>query len=179
MLIPDTLGIKFLLVLGLVDLLEDILEAAVVALQDGVLGAHVQGQTLEEGHLEAGVSEAADGVIGVVHAHGDTTAALEVVDLDGLGLAVGRGVDQLEFAGAGDDPVSGTVLVTKGVTTDDDGLGPARHQTGDGGDDNGLTEDGTAAIGTVSAGGLGRERGVRRGCNLQDVSDRTVGGQPH
>lgn len=43
MFIPDTLGIKVLLILRLEDLLEDILKPPVVFLEDGILGAHVQG----------------------------------------------------------------------------------------------------------------------------------------
>ena len=155
-LVPDVLGVELLLVLSLEDLLEDVLEAAVVALQDGVLGAHVQRETLEEGHLERGVGEATDGLIGVVLALSDTTT-LEVVDLNLLGLTTNGGVDQLELTGTGDDTVLGTVLVTESVTTNDNGLAPARDQAGNGRDDDGLTEDGTA----------------------KDVTDSSVGGQPH
>jgi hypothetical protein len=38
------------------------------------------------------------------------------------------------------------------VTANNDGLAPARHQAGNGGDDDGLTEDGTAAMRNVSLG---------------------------
>lgn len=95
------------------------------------------------------MGKATDRLIGVVLGLGNTTT-LEVVDLDGLGLAIGGGVDKLELAGTGDDTVGGTVLVTESVTTDDDGLVPAGDETGDGGDDNGLTEDGTAAAELIS-----------------------------
>ena len=144
MLVPEALGLKFLLVVLLVDLLEDVLEATIVFLQDSVLGAHVQRQVLHQGHLEAGVGKATDGVIRVVLGLGNTTAWV-VEDLDGLGLAVGGGVDQLELTRARDHPVGSTVLVTKGVTTNDNGLVPAWDETGDGGDDDGLTEDSTTA----------------------------------
>ena len=143
-LVPDALGVKFFLVALLENLLEEVLEAAIVLLEDGVLGAHVQRQVLHQGHLEAGVGKATDGVIGVVLGLGNTTARV-VEDLDGLGLPVGGGVDQLELTRARDHPVGSTVLVTKGVTTNDNGLVPARDETGDGGDDDGLTEDSTTA----------------------------------
>lgn len=155
-LVPDALGIEVLLVLGLVDLLEDVLEATVVLLEDGVLGAHVQGQTLEQGQLEAGVGKAADRLVSVVLSLSDT-GALEVEDLDALGLATSRGVDKLELTGARDQTVGGTVLVTESVTTDDDGLRPARDDTGDARNDNGFTEDGTT----------------------EDVTDGSVRRQPH
>lgn len=149
MLVPDALGIEVLLVLLLEDILEDVLEATIVLLEDSVLGAHVEGKTLHESHLEGGVGEASDGLIGVVLALGDTTT-LEVVDLDALGLTTGRGVDQLELTGARDDTVLGTVLVTEGVTANNNRLGPARDQAGNAGNDNGLTEHGTATRWIVS-----------------------------
>lgn len=144
MLIPDALGIKFLLVGGVEDLLEDILEATIVLLKDGVLGAHVQREALGDSELETGVGEATDRLVGVVLSLGNT-AALEVVDLDGLGLTALGGVDKLKLAGTGDHTVGGTVLVTEGVTADDDRLGPAGNETGDARNDDGLTEDGTTA----------------------------------
>jgi hypothetical protein len=88
------------------------------------------------------VGEALNGLVSVVHGEADT-AGLVVEDLDALGLTTNRGVYELEGSRAGDDEVLGTVLVTVGVTTDDDGLLPSLDETGDTGDDNGLTEDGT------------------------------------
>ena len=144
MLVPDALGVKVLLIILLEDILEDILESAVVLLENGVLGAHVERETLDEGQLEAGVGEAADGVISVELCLGNT-GTLKVVDLDALGLTARGGVDELKGTRAGDQTVGGTVLVAKGVSADDDGLLPARDETGDAVDDNGLTEHGSTA----------------------------------
>lgn len=144
-LIPDLLRLELLLVLLVVDLLEDVLEAAIVLLQDSVLGAHVERQTLEEGQLEGSVSKSTDGLISVVLDLGNTRA-LEVIDLNALGLAARRSEDQLQLTGTRDQAVGGTVLITESVTTDDDGLRPARDETGNTGNDNGLTEDGSTAI---------------------------------
>ena len=44
MLIPDLVLLEFGLVLAVVDFLEDVLESAIVLLQDCVLGRHVHGQ---------------------------------------------------------------------------------------------------------------------------------------
>jgi hypothetical protein len=60
-------------------------------------------------------------------------------------------------AGARYHEVAGLVLVGVRVTADDDGLGPARHQPGDVGDDDRLAEDDAA----------------------QDVADRAVRAPPH
>lgn len=50
------------MILLLKDILENILESAVVSFQDGVLGAHVERPFLLDGVLEAAVSEAGDGL---------------------------------------------------------------------------------------------------------------------
>ena len=142
-LVPDSSGVEVLLVCALVDLLESVLELAVVGLQDGVLGAHVQRQLLVERELHGSVCEAGDGLGGVVLGLGDTSASGEVVDLDGLRLAALGGEDHLEGALAVNDTVLGAVLVTEGVATDDNGLLPAGHETGYTGNDDGSAEDGS------------------------------------
>ena len=48
--------------------LENVLERAVVLLQDGVLGAQVEGETAVQGVLETAVGEVLDRGLGVVHA---------------------------------------------------------------------------------------------------------------
>ena len=156
-LVPDTLGLKLLAVSGLVDLLENVLEAAIVLLEDRVLGAHVQGQALGNGELERGVSEAADGLCCVVLGLSNAAALLEVEDLNLLGLATLRCEDHGQLAGAADDRVLGAVLVTEGVAADDDGLLPSLDKAGDAGDDDGFAENGAA----------------------EGVADGTVGGEPH
>lgn len=50
-----------------IDLGEDILEATVVLLQDGVLGREVQRIVSLEGVLEGGVSKVSDGLVSIVH----------------------------------------------------------------------------------------------------------------
>jgi hypothetical protein len=144
-LVPELLCLKLRAVVTLVDLLEDVLEPAVVLFEDRVLRAHVQGQLLEERHLEAGVRKAADRVVRVVLRVRDA-GPREFVDLDALRLAALGRVDELERALAGDQAVGGAVLVAKGVAADDDGLGPAGDEAGDVGDDDGLAEDGASAV---------------------------------
>jgi hypothetical protein len=152
-LVPDLLGLKVLLVLGVVELLENVLESTIVLLEDGVLGAHVQGQTLVQGQLEGGVGETVDGLVRVVLSLGDAAAVLELENLNLLGLAALGGVHHGQLAGTGSNEVLGAVLVTKGMAANDDGLLPAGDQARDTGDDNGLAEDGAAQ--SVSDGAVG------------------------
>ncbi len=56
-----------------------------------------------------------------------------------------------------DDVISGVVLISVGVTTNNDGLGPSWDESGDVLEDNGLSEDGS----------------------IEDVSDGSIGGSPH
>lgn len=154
-LVPDALGLKFGLVLRLVQLLEDVLESTIVLLEDGVLCAHVQGQLLVQGQLERGVRKTRDGFVRVVLGLGDAAAVLELEDLNLLGLAALGGEDHGQLAGAGGDEVLCAVLVAKGVAADDDGLLPAGDEAGDAVDDDGLAEDGAAE--GIADGAVGRE----------------------
>jgi len=90
------------------------------------------------------VGKAVDRLVGVVHGHGDTLA-LEVEDRELNGRRAVLGLElEGELALAGDDKVGRAVLVTEGVTADDDGLGPSGNGLGDLLEDDGLAEDGAA-----------------------------------
>lgn len=157
MFVPDLQLVKLGLVLGVEDFLEDVLESTVVLLQDGVLGRHVKGHFLGDRHLETCVCESGDGRVGVVHGHGDTLA-LEVVHVhDDWLTASFRLVHEFELSGTRSNKVGGSVLVTEGVSTDDDGLCPAWDGLGDSFKQDGFSEDGS----------------------VENVSDGTVGGSPH
>ena len=96
-------GLEVGLELGLEDLREEVLEAPVVALQDRVLGRHVDRVAAVEAVAHRGAGEVADRVVEVVHRHRDAAAG-EVVDveLDRLGAVLGR-VGEGQRALAGDD----------------------------------------------------------------------------
>lgn len=130
-LVHDARGFELRLVFSVVDDLENVLEATVVSLQDGVLGAQVQRPLLLQSIDEAGTSEGLDRLtrkktdqilqrasiiersmylVGVVHAHKDTTV-LEVEDLNVLDLrSVGGSEGNLEFSGAVNNQIGGFVL---------------------------------------------------------------------
>lgn len=157
MLVPDLPFLKVLLVRRLVDFLEDVLEASIVLLEDGVLGAHVQRQALGDGKLEAGVREALDALVRVVLRLRHAAAVLESEDLDFLRRAALGREDHRERAIAGNHTVLCAVLVAEGVTADDDGFLPARHEPGNARDDDRFSEDGAAEC----------------------VANGSVGGEPH
>lgn len=55
--------------------MEDVFKAAIVSLQDGVLGAHVEGPAFRQCHLEGTMGKILDRLVKVVHSHGYTTTA--------------------------------------------------------------------------------------------------------
>jgi hypothetical protein len=173
-LVPDLGRLKFLPVLCLVNLLEDVLEPSVIGLQDGVLGAHVQRQLLVERKFKRRVCKAANRLGGVVLGLGDTALGGEVVDLDDLGLAALGSEDHLQCALAVDDTILGAVLVAECVAADDDRLLPAGDEAGNGGDNDGGTEDGSSAVPVLAF-----PRDLSLQGSLQVVTDGTVGRQPH
>src|SRR5690606_7860932 len=99
----------------------------------------------------------ADGIVQIVHPHGNATAG-EVIDLFFNGfLAVLGHPFQRELALAGNAHIGGAVLIAKGVAADHDRLRPARHEARNVAADDRLTEDGAA----------------------QNVANRAIGRLPH
>ncbi len=116
-LVPDFLGLEGRLVVGLVDPGKDLHEEAVILLQDGVLGRHVERVAPVEGVLEAAVGEVDDARLRVVHAEGDAPA-LEIVDLIDLGFrSVRRLEDKLESTSSRDGEVGGLILKQSRIST--------------------------------------------------------------
>ncbi len=72
--LPYVLSLELLFVLLVVDGLEDVLEGAVVLLQDRVLGRHVQRVAAVQRVLEAAVRKVLDRLGRVVHTQGDPGA---------------------------------------------------------------------------------------------------------
>ena len=66
-LIPEFLLLELDLVGALVEGLEDILEATVVFLKNGVFSGHVEGVVAAKGVFEASVGEGFDGAVMVEH----------------------------------------------------------------------------------------------------------------
>ncbi len=123
-LVGDAEGDELLLELGLVDFLEDVLEAAVIGLEDRVLGRQIHRPLAQQAVVQRGAGEVADRFVEVVHGHGDTGAGgLEHFLLDHRAVFA----DELDRqrALAGELEVGRLVLVAEGMTADDDRLGPA------------------------------------------------------
>ena len=145
-----------LLVVRPINLLENILEPAVVLFENRVLRAQIEGPSLAQGHVETGMGESPDRGIGVVHAHGHPVAG-EIVHLPAAGRPVLGSEGHRQRAPPSGHHVRRTVLVAESVTSDADRLRPARHQPRHVAADDRLAED----------------RAV------QNVPDRPVGRLPH
>jgi hypothetical protein len=103
------------------------------------------------------VGEILDALVNVVHSQADTSFTFELEHLHSFLLAFVVLEDNLEGAWPVDCEVCGLVLVTEGVSTDDDGLFPAGDQAWDVVYDDGFSED----------------------CSVQDVSDCSIWTFPH
>ena len=154
MLVPDLQLLKLFFVGAFVDFFKNIFEAAIILLEDGVFGAQVQGIFASDSILERRMGEFVDGLVGVVHAEHDT-GALKLVHFHlGGGRAVTGGEGHVESAGDFGAEVCGAILVTKGVSADDDGLSPSGNAARDVLDDDGFAENDTTT--DVADGSIGR-----------------------
>ena len=130
--------------LGREDLRKQILEPSVVRLEDGVLRGHVDGVIAGQAVPERRAREVPDGLVEVVHAHGDTTGRkVEHVELHRLGAVRGR-ESHGQRSGGLDLEVGCPVLITERMAANDDRLGPGGNQSRDVVDDDRLAEDDAA-----------------------------------
>src|SRR5262249_13648129 len=109
------------------DFLENILEPPVIDFDDRILGREIERVAAVERVIHRCAREIADRVVEIVHRHGDA-AARELEDFALDLLAVVADEREIKLALARHPKIGGAVLVAEGVATDDDRLGPARHQ---------------------------------------------------
>ena len=128
MLVGDPGRFEPRLELAIEDLLEDVLEAPVVELQDRVLRREIHRPAAHQSVVEAGAREAADRLVEIVHRHRDAAAGeLEDLAHDRRAAAVRREA-QGQLPGTRDDEIGRPVLIAEGVTADHDRVRPSRHQ---------------------------------------------------
>ncbi|MEY3656080.1 MAG: hypothetical protein RL114_438 [Actinomycetota bacterium] len=126
------------------DFFKQVLELAVVCLEDGVLRAHVHGVVAGESVTERSTCEVADAVIEVVHTHCNATVRAVVSDGEFHWLAAIFGLEcHCDGAFTRNLEVGCLVLVTMCVTTDHDGLCPTWNKLWNVVADNWLTEHNT------------------------------------
>ena len=142
--------------LGLVDFLENVLEAAVIGFQDRVLGREIDRIFAQDAVVQRGAREIADRIVEIVHRHGDAAAGeLEHFALDHVAVVALE--TQGQAALAGNLEIGRAILVAVGVAADHDRLRPAGHQARHVLADDRLAEDDAA----------------------EDVADRAVRALPH
>lgn len=102
------------------------------------------------------MSKRFDGIVRVVHTHGNSSA-VEFEQVVIFNSAVFGGVHHLYLSGLCDDEIFSFVLISVRVPSNDDGFDPSGYQLG-----NGLANDRFTEHGTT-----------------EDVTDGSVGTQPH
>ena len=158
-LVPDAKLLKLRLVGLVIQVLENILEHAIIFLENSVLRAHVKRHLFVNGHTEARVGKAGDRVLRVVHGHSYTAILwkVEYVHANLLTVRIRWRERDGQLAGAWRNKVLAAVLVAEGMAANADGLRPARNRAWDLFQNDRLTEHSTA----------------------QDIADRAIGRQPH
>ncbi len=144
-LVGETGCLELLLVFGVEYFLEQVLELAIVGLEDRVLGGEVDRVVALQAVGERCACEVLDGLVEVVHTHGHAALFRHGDDLKLLWLAAvswlkGHG----DLAWTWHLEVGGLVLVTVRVTADDDRLVPAWNEAWDVRDNDWLAEDNAA-----------------------------------
>src|SRR5216684_1013482 len=149
--------VKLALELFLENLLEQILETAIVDFENGVLGGEIYRVLALQAVVETGAREAADRLVQIEHRKADArTRSLEDLALDRYPAAVGL-ERELDRSRAVKLDLGGAILVPETVTGDDDREVPVGNDTR-----NVLADD-----------GLAENRAV------EDIADGAVGAPPH
>ena len=153
MFVPDLLFLELFFEFFLIDLLEHVLEPAVIGLQDRVFGRQVNRPAKVQAIVQGCAGKVIDRLVEVIHAHGDAgIRGVENLFLDHG--AVGAFEFHRQLARAGKQKVGGAVLITECMPADDDRFCPARHQPRHVGTDDRLAENHTAK--DVADGAIGR-----------------------
>jgi len=140
--VPQLLAFIFLLVCGLINLLENVLKSAIIFLQYGVLSTQIQWISSVQSIFETGMSKGCDTFVSVVHCHIDTTSILEFVNfVYYFSRSICRSKFNLYFAWLVSNQICGAILITKGVPSNNYGLSPAWHKSRDIFNDDWLSED--------------------------------------
>ena len=156
MFIGNARRFEFIFEFSLVDMLEQLKEAAVILLEDRVLGAQIHRPAKVQTVVQRGAGEVDDGFIKVVHPHHDTgVGGVEKLAFNLCPVFADEFQGQLALAGKFE--IGRFILVTIGMTAHDNRLGPTGHKAGDVLTDDRLAENHAA----------------------QNVTDRPVGGAPH
>src|SRR6185369_10822541 len=127
MLIFDTSFLKLCLVFAVINLLEDVLEAPVIGLENRVFRGEIERPGATQAVIEAGMGEVADRRVQVVHAHGDSRPG-EVEDVEVELLAILADPAHRQLARARHLEVGRAILVAESVAANHDRIGPAGNE---------------------------------------------------
>ena len=156
MLVGEAQRRELLLKFRVEDLLEQVLEAAVIGFQNRVLGREIDRKFAAQRIIERRMGEVANGIVEIIHRQRDAGAG------EGKHFLLDhRAVLALEFDGqpslAGNLEIRGAIHVAIGVAADHDRRGPSGHETRHVARDDRLAKDHAA----------------------QNVADRAIGRFPH
>ena len=141
MLVGDPLGGEIGGKFSCENLLKNVFESTVIHFENRIFCRKIHRVATGESVAKTGPGEVANRVIEVVHRHRNASG-WKVEDLEVHRLrTIRRRKCQRQHAWAGNLHVGSAVLIPKGVTANNNRLGPARHQTGNIADDDRLAKN--------------------------------------
>ena len=125
MLVPSAKSIKLRLIITFKNLSKNILKPTIILLQDGILGGHIHRVLPLNSLFKAFMSKTSNGIISVIHAHTDSWF-LELEHSEGLFCApVIWCESHFKLTRSVEYSISSFVLITKGMSSNNDGLFPS------------------------------------------------------
>ena len=151
MLIVQALSLVLLHVLLLVDSLESVHEETIILLKDGVLGGKFERISTVKSISKASSSKGLNTLVSVEHTKVDSTVNVGNL-LHSWFAAIIRGERDLDSSWFVNSIILATILISEGVSSNDDWRGPSWNASWDVGDNNWLSEN--SSIKDVSNGSI-------------------------
>lgn len=143
MFVPKLFLSKYLFIVFLINIFENVFESTIVLFQNSVFSAHVQRIVPVDCILETRMSKSCDRLVRVIHTH-QNAWSFKIVSLHfywRFRLVI-RFKNHSERAGLLSYVICGSVLISKGVSTNNYWLGPSRDKSWNIFNDDWLTEHG-------------------------------------
>jgi len=125
MLIPESKGIELSFIIFLENLFEDILESTIVFLHNCILGTQIKWELLFNSLFEASVSEIDNRFISVIHTHTNAWSFIVVNFKCLFFTTISWGERHLQFSWPIENCICHSILITKGMSTNDNLLSPS------------------------------------------------------
>lgn len=141
MFIPYSSFLELFCILFFKNFLENVLELSIICLKNCVLSREIKRNLSLKSIYEARMSKLRNRISCVVHSHTNSTISWVIIDLHHLLFStILRGENNFEGTSFFNLKISGSVLITKSMSSNDDWFFPRRNESGNIFNDNRLSE---------------------------------------